>query len=459
MLRLTRACVLEINAMNNIAASFKKLFQYPSAVAGIFVILMMVAISIYTIVTIPYDEAVRLWRGGEEVWYQNPKFAPPSWFNLFSSKKYAESFAVDTANGEIEKTAVPGNDGVTTYTMVYEFDFSYDVYPQDMLIYIDSEFAKKQPFISVEWLTPDGRTIRVSNFAIGNQFTYRFSQDDKLAAKLRTEETIPALFSNPETGEILKGTYKLIVTGTTFEPDSNVDVEFVLHGQVYGLAGTDHARRDLTLPLLWGAPVALAFGLMAAIGTSVLTMIIAAVGTWYGGWVDQLVQRITEVNLVLPFFALMIMIGTFYSRSIWVIISATIVLNIFTGAILGYRAVFLQVKESMYIEAAKAYGATNWRIIFHYLIPRMIPLLIPGLVQAVPAFVFLEASLAVIGLGDPVLPTWGKIIQDAQANGALYKGYYYWVLEPAVLLIITGLAFAFLGFVLDRIFNPRLRDV
>jgi len=459
MLRLTRACVLEINAMNNIAASFKKLFQYPSAVAGIFVILMMVAISIYTIVTIPYDEAVRLWRGGEEVWYQNPKFAPPSWFNLFSSKKYAESFAVDTANGEIEKTAVPGNDGVTTYTMAYEFDFNYDVYPQDMLIYIDSEFIKKQPFISVEWLTPDGRTIRVSNFAIGNQFTYRFSQDDKLAAKLRAEETIPALFSNPETGEVLKGTYKLIVTGTTFEPDSNVDVEFVLHGQVYGLAGTDHARRDLTLPLLWGAPVALAFGLMAAIGTSVLTMIIAAVGTWYGGWVDQLVQRITEVNLVLPFFALMIMIGTFYSRSIWVIISATILLNIFTGAILGYRAVFLQVKESMYIEAAKAYGATNWRIIFHYLIPRMIPLLIPGLVQAVPAFVFLEASLAVIGLGDPVLPTWGKIIQDAQANGALYKGYYYWVLEPAVLLIITGLAFAFLGFVLDRIFNPRLRDV
>jgi len=445
--------------MNNIAASFKKLFQYPSAVAGIFVILMMVAISIYTIVTIPYDEAVRLWRGGEEVWYQNPKFAPPSWFNLFSSKKYAESFAVDTANGEIEKTAVPGNDGVTTYTMAYEFDFNYDVYPQDMLIYIDSEFIKKQPFISVEWLTPDGRTIRVSNFAIGNQFTYRFSQDDKLAAKLRAEETIPALFSNPETGEVLKGTYKLIVTGTTFEPDSNVDVEFVLHGQVYGLAGTDHARRDLTLPLLWGAPVALAFGLMAAIGTSVLTMIIAAVGTWYGGWVDQLVQRITEVNLVLPFFALMIMIGTFYSRSIWVIISATILLNIFTGAILGYRAVFLQVKESMYIEAAKAYGATNWRIIFHYLIPRMIPLLIPGLVQAVPAFVFLEASLAVIGLGDPVLPTWGKIIQDAQANGALYKGYYYWVLEPAVLLIITGLAFAFLGFVLDRIFNPRLRDV
>lgn len=445
--------------MNNIGSSLKKILQYPTAMVGLFVIGLLVAVSIYTVIAIPYPEAIRMWRGGEEVWYQNPKFAPPTWFNIFSTKKYSESFAVTSADGAIQETVTPGNDGMQTHVMTYEFDFAYDVYPQDMLLYINSSFVEKQPFLSVEWLTPNGRTVRVSNFAVGQQYTYRFSQDDKLAAKLRVDETIPALFSNPETGEVLKGKYKLIITGTTFEPNSSLDVEFVLHGQVYGLAGTDHARRDLTLPLLWGAPVALAFGLLAAIGTSVLTMIIAAIGTWYGGWVDQLIQRITEVNLVLPFFALMIMIGTFYSRSIWVIISATILLSIFTGSILAYRSVFLQVKESMYIEAAKAYGASNSRIIFVYLIPRMIPLLIPNLVQAVPAFVFLEASLAVIGLGDPILPTWGKIIQDAQANGALYKGYYYWVLEPAILLVITGLAFAFLGFVLDRIFNPRLRDV
>jgi len=155
----------------------------------------------------------------------------------------------------------------------------------------------------------------------------------------------------------------------------------------------------------------------------------------------------------------LIMIGTLYSRSIWTILSVTILLSIFTGGIKGYRAIFLQVKESTYIEAARAYGANNGRIIMRYLIPRMIPLLIPGLVSAVPAFVFLEASLAVLGLGDPVLPTWGKIINDAQNNGALYKGYYYWILEPAVLLMFTGLGFAMLGFALDRIFNPRLRGL
>jgi peptide/nickel transport system permease protein len=119
----------------------------------------------------------------------------------------------------------------------------------------------------------------------------------------------------------------------------------------------------------------------------------------------------------------------------------------------------MQIKESPYIEAARSYGAGNFRIIVKYLIPRIIPILIPGLVSGIPAFVFLEASLAVLGLGDPVLPTWGKLINDANSQGALNNGYYYWVLQPAVLLMITGLGFAMVGFALDRIFNPRLREV
>jgi len=153
------------------------------------------------------------------------------------------------------------------------------------------------------------------------------------------------------------------------------------------------------------------------------------------------------------------MVGTFYSRSIWLMLGVTILLSIFGGSIITYRSIFLQTKEASYIEAARAYGASSWRIIFSYLIPRMVPLLIPALVSSVPSFVFLEASLAVLGLGDPVLPTWGKIIDDAWADGALYQARYYWVLEPAVLLMITGLGFAMLGFALDRIFNPRLREV
>jgi peptide/nickel transport system permease protein len=140
-------------------------------------------------------------------------------------------------------------------------------------------------------------------------------------------------------------------------------------------------------------------------------------------------------------------------------LGATIVLSIFGGAIKTYRSMFLQAKESPYIEAAQAYGANNWRIIMRYLVPRIVPLLLPGLVTLVPTFVFLEASLTVLGLGDPTLPTWGKVIYDAVGNGGMYMGQYYWTLEPAVLLMVTGLAFALVGFSLDRVFNPRLRGM
>lgn len=446
--------------MNSLKRSFTQILKYPTALVGILSILLMVIVATYTIVTIPYEQAISLWRGGEEVWYRNPRNAAPAWLNYFSKKKQPVTFTLNSTLGEAEKIVEDRADGTRRIKITYTFDFNYDDYPQEIILYLVSQFEKKQPFVSITWLTPDGREIRVADIGMGRQQAYRFSQDEKLMRRLQTEHPQRALFFLPDGDPAtpLKGTYQLVIAAVLFEP-GDIDAELVVHGTLYGIAGSDHLRRDLSLPLLWGTPIALVFGLAASLGTSVLTMVIAAIGAWYGGWVDALIQRITEINLVLPFLSILIMIGTFYSRSIWVILGATILLNIFTGGIKGYRAIFMQVKESTYIEAARAYGASNLRIILLYLIPRMVPTLIPGLVSAIPAFVFLEASLAVLGLGDPVLPTWGKIINDAQANNALYKGFYYWILEPAALLMITGLGFAMLGFALDRIFNPRLREI
>jgi peptide/nickel transport system permease protein len=445
--------------MNTFKNSFREILRYPSAIAGVTLIILLLVVSAYAVIKIPYSQAIYLWRGGEDVWGANPKFAPPAWFNFFTSKKMPLSFAVSTADGTMTKTVTAGAQNTGTVNISYSFDFQYDGYPQEMLINFDSKYAQKQPFVSINWVTPDGRNIRIDNLGISQQQTLRFSQDQQFLQGLNGQDPMQALFNDPKTDKILKGKYQVQIIGVTFEQGSDINAQFFFQGQVYGLAGTDQYRRDLMVALLWGTPVALAFGLLASIGTLVTTMIIAAIGTWYGGWIDALIQRITEINLVLPYLAILIMVGTFYSHSIWVILGVTILLSIFTGSIKSYRAIFVQVKESMFIEAARSYGASDARIIFLYLIPRMIPLLIPGLVSSVPAFVFLESTLAILGLGDPVLPTWGKIIDDAFTNGALYKGYYYWILEPAVLLMITGLSFAMLGFALDRIFNPRLRDI
>jgi len=447
--------------MNTVKNSLKDISRYPSAIAGVIIIFLLVLLSIYAVISIPYDKAITMWRGGEEFWKANPKFAPPAWSNLFTSKKLPESFHVDTADGTMSKVVTSTGDDTSNVTISYSFNFEADDYPQDLIIYFTTTFEQKQPFASVSLFTPTGQEIRVADTGVAQQQTLRFSQESRMVNRYSNVPVMTGMFSDPKDPPHapLKGTYKLVITGTTFEKDSTFDAEFVFLGQVYGLAGTDMSRRDLMIPLLWGAPVALGFGLLASLGTLILTMIIAAIGAWYGGWVDSLIQRITEINLVLPFLPILIMVGTFFSRSIWIIMGTAVLLNIFTGQIKSYRAIFMQVRESMYIEAARAYGASDLRIIFRYLVPRMIPLLLPGLVSAVPSFVFLEATLAVLGLGDPVLPTWGKVIDDAYTNGALYKGYYYWILEPAVLLMITGLGFSMLGFALDRIFNPKLREM
>jgi peptide/nickel transport system permease protein len=455
--------------MKALGKNLREILRYPSAIAGMALILMLVLLSVYTLVTIPYDEAVRLWRGGEDVWYMNPKAVPPEWTNWFRSSKLPASFLLNSTASDGEEVVTEDGTVLKTYEagaqneilITYTFDYQFDAFPQEMIFYFTSNFEEKNPYVSITWYTPDGREIRVGDLSIGQSQSMYTSQEEKLKRRLGGKPPMIGLFadpdSDPENPVALKGTYQIVITSFTFEEGSDIDAEFVFHGQVDGWAGTDHRRRDIGVAILWGTPIALMFGLIAAMGTTFLTMIIAAIGVWFGGWVDELIQRITGVNLVLPFLPILIMIGTFYSRSIWLILGAVVALSIFGSGIITYRSVFMQVKESPYIEAARSYGASSWRIILFYLLPRIIPMLIPTLVTAIPGYVFTEASLAVLGLGDPVLPTWGKIINDAQGNGALYQGLYYWVLEPAVLLMITGLAFAMLGFSLDRIFNPRLR--
>jgi peptide/nickel transport system permease protein len=449
--------------MKQLRNSLREVLKYPSAIFGSIIVLTLIVSAIIVVATIPYDQAINTWRGGEEVVGKNPRNVPPKWFNWFRTDKLVESFSLVEGDEGVTVVEEVTEGGTLIKTTTFAFDYDYNSFPTELTMYFTSEFEEKQPFVSLKWITPDGTEIKINNFAIGKTYTYPINQEEKLKKRLGNVAPVVGLFLDPESEtesqNPVKGTYQLVVEQISFEPESTVQPEFVLLGEVFGWAGTDHLRRDLLLPILWGIPIALAFGLIAALGTSLLTMSIAAIGTWYAGIVDAIIQRITEINLVLPFLSILIMIGTFYSRSIWTILGATVALNIFTGGIKQYRAIFMQVKESTYIEAARAYGASDKRIIFRYLIPRIIPLLLPGLVSAVPAFVFLEASLALLGLGDPVLPTWGKTINEAYSNAALYRGWYYWIVQPAVLLMITGLGFASLGFALDRVFNPRLRGM
>lgn len=251
----------------------------------------------------------------------------------------------------------------------------------------------------------------------------------------------------------------MIIEALFREESADFDAKLVVYGKVHGIAGTDHLRRDISIALLWGIPIAMTFGTVAAVAVTMLQLLIAAISAWYRGFIDSIVQRFTEIFLVLPFLPVLIMISVFYDLKIWDLLLIIIVLSVLGPGVKVYRAAFLQVREMPYVEAALAYGCSGKRIVLMYLVPKVLPTVIPQLVISIASFVFLEAVLAFLGIGDPDTPTLGKVIEEAWAQGALYKGQYYWVLQPSALLLLTAVGFALLGFALDKIFNPRLREV
>ncbi len=460
---------------------FNQLFFYKSAAIGLAIIFILVGISVYTIFAVPYNEATRLWRAGELHWLDNPRNAMPSWINIFSSKKMPETIILDTSKSQpgASKAIIQAAEKFSKIRVDFSFNYQYDDFPSELNLFFKSNFNVSAPRLTIYWVKPNGEEIILNTILISKDDRYYISNDDKLARDLRVlisrkinrtiEYDAPItllLFAqedlsilDPGAAKVMKGNYRLWIDGIIFETSADLDAKLVVYGKVYGWAGTDHLRRDLGIALLWGTPIALSFGVIASVSIALIQMFIGAVSAWFLGGVDTVIQRITEIFMVLPFLPILIMISTFYKFNIWILLLVVIALTIFGGGVKNYRAMFLQIKEFPYVEAARAYGAGNIRILIYYLIPKVLPTIIPSMVLSVADFVFLEAALAILGLGDPLAPTWGKIIDDAYTNGALYKGLYYWVLEPSILLAATSLSFAMLGFTLDKIFNPKLKEM
>lgn len=447
--------------MNRFISFARELKRYPSAIAGLVLIALFLALALYSLIMVPQSHAVQLWRAGIAR-RDSPRNARPVWYNALPWVNLPRTLVLDSAEHPELKRYREISEEHNEIEIAFEFDYHYDAFPRELNLFLRSEYESRRPFASVRWVTPDGRSFSLSDGGVDREQSIRIDQLRGLRRELGDVAPRVGLFADPASAEgvpqVLHGTYRVEIEGVSFEPDSDIEARFVRYGQVHGLAGTDHIRRDIAVALLFGTRPALAFGILAAVGSTVTTLVLAAVGVWFRGKVDAAIQRVTEVNMVLPLLPVLVMVGTLYSRSIWVMLGVVILFGIFSAGIKTYRAMFLQIRELAYIEAARAYGAGNTRIIFRYMIPKVLPTLIPSFVTVIPAFVFLEATLAMIGLGDPVLPTWGKVLEDAYRNGALYRGQYYWVLLPSSLLILTGLGFAMFGFALDRVFNPRLRE-
>ncbi|MCF0229614.1 MAG: ABC transporter permease [Parasporobacterium sp.] len=221
--------------------------------------------------------------------------------------------------------------------------------------------------------------------------------------------------------------------------------------------GTDEMGRDVFRELLSGARISLFVGLLATAISIVVGAIFGLTAGYYKGIVGTVLMRITDFFLALPVLPFIIVLAAICGQSLAITI-AVIGLTSWPSTARIVRSQVLTICERQYIERIKALGATDFRILFVHILPNTLPLIYANTVLVIAGSILSEATLAFLGLGDPVNVSWGTMLHYAFESGAASRGAYWYLIPPGVGILAVVLAFTLVGHTLDKIMNPRLRE-
>jgi peptide/nickel transport system permease protein len=241
-----------------------------------------------------------------------------------------------------------------------------------------------------------------------------------------------------------------------FDPTERVGLPFSKPNSQF-LLGTNDVGQDILSELLYGTRISLLIGVIAAFISILLGCIVGVISGYYGGKIDAFFMRLVDLVLVIPFLPLMILLAAFIGPSFWNIVLVISLLSWASPARV-IRSQVLTLKTKGYVEAAKSIGTNIKVILFRHILPGVIPIALSQFVLAASNAILTEASLSFLGLGDPFTKSWGTILYYAQARGAfLTDAWIWWVLPPGLLITTLVIGFAFTGYSLEEILNPRLR--
>jgi peptide/nickel transport system permease protein len=221
--------------------------------------------------------------------------------------------------------------------------------------------------------------------------------------------------------------------------------------------GTDKFGVSVLSLVIAGSKISLLVGLTASIITMIIGAVVGVVAGYRGGAVDTVLMRVTDFGLVLPWLALAIVLASIMGPSLTTII-LVIGLTSWPGTARLVRSQVLSIRERPYVERSRALGASDAHLILHHVLPNVMPVILANAVLTVAIAILSETSLSFLGLGDPLTTSWGSIIEDAFSGGATTLGAWWWIMAPGICIVLVVLAFTFIGFALDEIINPRLRE-
>jgi peptide/nickel transport system permease protein len=235
--------------------------------------------------------------------------------------------------------------------------------------------------------------------------------------------------------------------------------------------GTDTVGRDIFARTIYGGQISLLIGLTAMIVEIFVGVVIGALTGYFGGWLDSLLMRMTEVVLIVPQIFLLLVMAKFFGGTIPNInifgreFSGSVIVIILIIGLTAWpytarivRAQFLSIKENEFILAARATGTGTWGIIFRHILPNSIAPIVVAATLGIANAITLEAYISFLGLGvRPPTATWGNMLEGAY--NYIDQGIYWLWLFPGLLILLIVLSINFVGDGLRDALDPRSRAV
>lgn len=221
------------------------------------------------------------------------------------------------------------------------------------------------------------------------------------------------------------------------------------------MMGTDDLGRDLFTRILFGGRISMSIGVFAALVGTILGSIIGAAAGYYGGSVDNILMRFTDVAFSIPSLPLLIILGSFTKSAVPAMILIIGLLSWMPTARV-VRSAVLVLRDQEYVVAARMLGASDFQIVFKHILLNTIGPIIVGATLGVGSAIITESSLSFLGLGvTPPTPTWGNMLQAAQSTMTTKP---WLTIFPGMMILIVVLCINFLGDGIQDSFDPTLRN-
>lgn len=222
--------------------------------------------------------------------------------------------------------------------------------------------------------------------------------------------------------------------------------------------GTDNMGRDVLSQVVYGTRVSMFVGFTAAFATIVIGGVIGLISGYYGGSVERVLMGFTEFFLAIPALPLMIVIAAILTPSLWNIIFVITITSWASTAKIT-RSQTLSLKERLYVKRAKGIGCSDFRILYGYIMPGVLPVIFATMVLMIGWAIPSEAILAWLGLGDINTLSWGMILYYAFNQGGFIEGVWWYFIPPGICILLATMGFSLIGRGMQDALNPKLRKL